>query len=74
MLDTVQQENAILMVLDRNLGHGLDSNGSRVAMPHGDVVGAQMRQQGFLGCVVLHTGDSAEQLKMYVFKRRCEQM
>ena len=57
--------NPILVVMDRNLGHGLNKEGERVQMPNGDVVAANMRQKGYHGCLVLHTGDSDEQLKMY---------
>ena len=64
---TAQQHiaNPILVVMDRNLGHGLNKDGERVQMPNGDVVAANMRQKGYHGCLVLHTGDSDEQLKMY---------
>jgi hypothetical protein len=57
--------NPILIVIDRNLGHGLNEKRKRVAMPNGDIVAANMRQRGYNGCLALHTGDSADQLKMY---------
>ena len=54
-----------MIVMDRNLGHGINANGNRVPMPNGDVVAANMRQSGYNGCLALHTGDSDEQLKMF---------
>ena len=54
-----------LILLDRNLGHGINTDGKRLSMPTGDVVAACLRQNGFDCCLGLLTGDSNEQLKEY---------
>ena len=55
-----------LILLDRNLGHGVNSNGKRVPMPTGDIVSTRLRlQQGFDCCLILLTGDACEQLDQY---------
>ena len=55
-----------LILLDRNLGHGIsNTDGKRLAMPTGDVVASCLRQNGFDCCLGLLTGDSSEQLKQY---------
>ena len=65
-MKSAENEQAFLVVFDRNLGHGTNSsNGASAPMPNGDVVAAQMRQHGYEGCLILQTGDSSEQLQMY---------
>ena len=54
-----------MILLDRNLGHGINADGKRVAMPNGDVIGCRLRQKGYNCCLILLTGDACEQLKEY---------
>ena len=56
-------ERAVLVCIDRNLGHGVDEQGRRVAMPHGDEVAARMRQLGYHGCIILQTGASRSEVE-----------
>tara|TARA_B100000795_G_scaffold242081_1_gene205148 strand:+ start:1653 stop:4442 length:2790 start_codon:yes stop_codon:yes gene_type:complete len=62
--DEIKIEPA-LIILDRNLGHGINQDGNRVSMPTGDIVLTRLRQKGFDCCQILLTGDSAEQLEQY---------
>jgi len=59
------KDQPALIVLDRNLGHGINTEGQRVTMPNGDIISTRLRQKGMNCCLILLTGDSSEQLKQY---------
>ena len=60
-----QKVEPALIVLDRNLGHGINTSGERVEMPTGDIVSMRLRERGIDCCLILLTGDSCEQLEQY---------
>ena len=60
-----QKVEPALIVLDRNLGHGINTSGQRVEMPTGDIVSMRLREKGIDCCLILLTGDSCEQLEQY---------